>query len=94
MNFDWDEKKRQLNYEKHGILFEDVCRIFSGYVFKTQDIRFDYGEKRLIGLGDLDGLIVTVVFTERDENIRLISVRTASREERKLYHDFKKDITD
>jgi len=27
MNFDWDDGKKQLNYEKHSILFEDVCRI-------------------------------------------------------------------
>ena len=88
------KNKNRLNYEKHGILFEDACRIFTGYVFRTPDIRFDYGEQRFIALGDLDGLIITVIFTERNANIRLISARTASREERELYNDFKKDITD
>ena len=92
--FEWDENKRLLNYEKHGILFDDVCRIFDGFVLKRPDDRFDYGESRSIGIGDMDGLVVVVVFTEREGGIRLISARPANRDERAVYHDFKNSFED
>jgi uncharacterized DUF497 family protein len=81
--FEWDENKNLLNLEKHGILFEDACRIFDDYVFKTPDRRFDYGEARFLALGNMDGTIIAAVFTEREGNIRMISARHANRTDRK-----------
>lgn len=92
--FEWDDVKNQINYDKHGICFEDACQIFASLVFQTQDTRFDYGEERYIALGDLNGLIITVVFTCRDEIVRLISARVASKGERGIYHDFKENLED
>jgi hypothetical protein len=51
------------------------------------DARRDYGEERSVALGDLKGTVVILVFTTRKENIRIISVRKASKHERKIYQD-------
>ena len=59
-------------------------------IIKTDD-RKDYNEKRLVGLGLLYGTVTVIVFTERNEAIRVISIRRANRNERKIYQEkFKK----
>jgi uncharacterized DUF497 family protein len=51
------------------------------------DDREYYGEDRWIGLGDLGGLVVVVVFTERGSLTRIISARKADRRERETYQE-------
>ncbi|MFP4007116.1 MAG: BrnT family toxin [Spirulinaceae cyanobacterium] len=81
MTFEWDGTKRLTNLRKHGIDFADVPLIFNGYIVTFEDDRFDYGEQRLITLGLLQGKVVVVVHTEREELIRIISVRKATENE-------------
>ena len=84
MNFEWDERKRRLNLERHGIDFEDARHIFSeSPVYLSSSIHHD--ELRRLAIGLLDDIEITVVFTMRGENIRLISARRARRNERKIY---------
>jgi uncharacterized protein len=88
MKFEWDPAKNALNFEKHGILFEEARLIFDGPVLTGPDSRRDYGEERKISIGSIQQLIVVVVVhTDRDGSIRIISARLASRKERKLYHE-------
>ena len=49
--------------------------------------RTDYGEKRYIGIGIVDDLVLTVIYTLRGETCRIISARRAKRHERKTYED-------
>ena len=87
MEFEWDEVKRRANYAKHGLDFRDAERVFQGITLTAEDKRQDYGETRFIALGLLDDLLVVVVYTERSEKIRLISMRKANQKERKAYEE-------
>jgi uncharacterized DUF497 family protein len=77
MAYEWDERKRRANVRKHGIDFIDVPEVFDSDVVIIPDERFDYGEPRFIALGILRSLVVVVAFTEREENIRIISARVS-----------------
>lgn len=89
MQFEWDENKNAQNLKKHGISFEEAQEIFDGIVFTAIDERFDYGEIREISIGAIQNVvIVTVVHTERNQFIRIISARKATRQERETYYDY------
>ena len=86
MLFEWDEDKNRANIQKHKIDFADVPAVFSGLMLVELDEREDYGEERWIGIGFLRDIVVVVVFTEsRQDTIRIISARKASKHERKRY---------
>ena len=84
--FEWDEKKRQVNIEKHGIDFADLEDIFTHPFIERTDNRIDYGETRIILLGELDGVILYVVYTWRGSVCRFISARRANQRERRKYY--------
>ena len=87
MKFSWDPEKRERNLVKHHFDFIDAERVFAGAVYVFEDRRFDYPEQRFIGLGLLEDLTVVVVFVEReDDEIRILSMRKATRHERQLYY--------
>ncbi|MCS6994241.1 MAG: BrnT family toxin [Anaerolineales bacterium] len=85
MSYEWDEQKRQINIKKHGIDFLDVEEIFDGDIVTIPDERFDDGENRFIVIGILRSTVVVVVYTERGENIRIISARKATKNEQIYY---------
>ncbi len=64
MNFEWDDRKNELNISKHGFDFADAYRIFDLPMVVDLDERSDYGEDRSIGTGLLDGRVVVVIYTE------------------------------
>lgn len=85
MIFEWDEEKRLSNISKHGIDFIGVETLFDGETVSIFDNRFDYAEERFITFGLLEGRVVTVVHTETEETIRIISVRKATTNEEENY---------
>ena len=85
MNFTWDEPKRQANLKKHGLDFADAEKVFSGPMVLFADQREDYGEQCMIGIGQLEYLVVLIVHVETDEQIRVISMRKADSDETDLY---------
>ena len=89
--FEWDENKNRINIEKHGINFEDAVHVFNGPFLERVDDRFNYGETRYILLGKLRDNIVVVIYTKRNDMIRLISIRQANRHERKSYQIYVQD---
>lgn len=82
---EWDENKNIANIKNHDIDFCDAWKIFDGPILKKIDNRRDYGEERWIALGRIDDLTVAIVYTHRAEKIRVISIRRANRNERKVY---------
>jgi len=89
MQFEWDENKNAQNLKKHGISFEEAQEIFDGIVFNAIDERFDYGEIREISIGAIQGVvIVTVAHTEKNGDIRIISARKATRQEKNTNYDY------
>jgi hypothetical protein len=83
--FIWDEAKRRLNLRKHGIDFTDAEKIFRGVTFTAKDDRESYGEQRFLTLGLLEDQVVSVSHTEQGEEIRLISIRKATKHEARFY---------
>jgi uncharacterized protein len=92
MNFEWDERKNEINVSKHGFDFVDAHRVFDLPMVIELDERYDYGDERSIGTGMLDGRVVVIVYTEPTaETIRIISLRKALSHERKRYEQYLKN---
>lgn len=86
MLFTWDEKKRLSNIKKHGIDFTRAAEIFAGPTFTWEDDRFDYGEQRWITMGLMGSqVVVLVVHTESTEELHVISIRKADKDEQALF---------
>lgn len=89
MEFEWDENKNQRNQAKHGINFEEAALIFRGATATKIDDR----EAREISTGLLgEQVVIVLVHTDREGVTRIISARTANREERKAYYDYCKTL--
>lgn len=88
MKFEWDENKNKRNRQKHGVSFEEAKEVFKDEKrVEYQDLRFDYGEDRWKTIGQVVGIILSVMYTMRQTTIRLISARRASRNEREEYEN-------
>jgi uncharacterized DUF497 family protein len=86
--YEWDDTKNAINIAKHGVGFRLAQRIFDGPVLTVRDDREDYGEVREISIGMVDGIaVLTVVHTDRQGKVRIISARPASERERRLYEE-------
>jgi uncharacterized DUF497 family protein len=86
MRFQWDERKRRANRAKHGIDFDRAKRVFQAQIVEREDERRDYGEKRVVAYGEVNGVVLCVIYTWRDGVRRIISARRARRDERKDYY--------
>jgi uncharacterized protein len=87
MTYQWDSNKAASNLDKHGIDFADAVSVFSDDLSLTaSDERF--AEERFITIGiDSLGRILVVVYTCRENEIRLISARKATRKESTQYEE-------
>ena len=85
MEFTWSERKRALNLRNHGLDFVDARQVFDGLTLTFEDDRFSYGEQRFVTLGLLAGIPVSIVHTESEHEIRIISFRKATGGEAKIY---------
>jgi uncharacterized DUF497 family protein len=90
-DFTWDDAKKRSNFVKHGVRFEEAIDVFKdAFAIEFEDNRNDYGEQRFIIIGRAHNRVLSVVYTPRHEEIRLISARVAEPFERRLYYDFNK----
>ena len=90
MLFEWDDDKDRKNAEVHGIDFETAANVFCDPDrIEWYDDIHSIEEDRYITIGMIDKhiCVVTVVYTERGEAIRIISARYATEKERKAYYD-------
>jgi len=86
MTYEWDERKRKTNLEKHGIDFSAIHLFDWECATIFADQRIDYEEPRMVAYGSIKGRLVVVVYTIRDnENIRIISMRKANKREVNRY---------
>jgi uncharacterized protein len=90
MEFEWDEAKSERTRRERGFGFPEAVPIFAGRVRTVIDTRRDYGEERIVAIGETDGKILVVVSTDRGDARRIISARRASRKERELWLSFAK----
>jgi uncharacterized DUF497 family protein len=85
MILEWNEAKRLANLRKHGIDFRDAGRVLAGITYTVVDDRQAYGEHRFHALGLLGSGVVVVIYTERGDVFRIISMRKARRHETQVY---------
>lgn len=83
--FEWDPNKNRLNRHKHDISFADTFAVFEDPNALTREDD-EHGEERFVTMGmDVFGRILVVVYTWRDESIRIISARKATKSEVRQY---------
>ena len=71
--FEWDENKNQKNQEKHDVSFELAQYAFADHHrVIAEDITHSQNEKRYYCFGKVGKGIITVRFTYRSNNIRII----------------------
>ena len=88
MKFDWDPRKARKNRARHGVPLE-LARSFDFDNAKiVEDDDIDYGETRLVGVGFILDRIYVVVFVERGDVVRVISLRKADRKEAEEYVEY------
>jgi uncharacterized DUF497 family protein len=85
MNYDWDEAKNAVNIRRHRIDFNEVERFEWETALVRTDHREDYGELRETAIGFIGDVVHVLVFTERGDAIRVISLRKATKRERMHY---------
>jgi hypothetical protein len=86
MQFTWDPRKDRANVLRHGIAFQDAVRIFDGPTLEKVDDRFDYSEIRVYAVGLVEGLEITVIYTDlSNDERRIISAWRSEPHERRAY---------
>ena len=86
MGHQWDPDKAQANLQKHHIDFADAVGVFEDDWALTIKEALVNGEQRMATLGaDFLGRVLVVVYTYREDDIRLISARPATTGERRTY---------
>lgn len=87
LTFEWDEEKATANLKKHQVSFEDAKTVFNDPLSITiPDPDHSIDEERYVDIGmSSTGRLLVVVYTERGQNIRLISSRQATKPEQRGY---------
>lgn len=83
MQFEWDPRKADANARKHGVTFSDAIPVFAdplARIFDDRDHSEDERRELIVGYDALQRLLI-VSFTERGDNVRIISARRATTRE-------------
>ncbi|MFA6572283.1 MAG: BrnT family toxin [Bacteroidota bacterium] len=91
LRFEWDLVKAKTNFQKHGISFEEALTVWNDeFAAFLHDPSHSEKEERfvMIGYSTKNNLLI-ISFTERNGNIRIISSRKATRNERKRHEENK-----
>ncbi len=80
----WDERKRAANLAKHGFDFVDAWRVYDNPL-KLTLVSPRNGEDRRLDLVTVENLLLAFIYVERRNAVRAISLRRASRTERRIH---------
>ena len=85
-HFEWDDAKNVINDTKHGVTFERARLVFADpFGIGEFDDRSIHGEDRFTIVGVVEGVLLFVAYAERDERVRIISARRATKHEQDDY---------
>ncbi|ROH85613.1 BrnT family toxin [Stagnimonas aquatica] len=90
MRYEWDEAKREANLVKHGLDFVQAVWVHEAdFKLTIPSPRGD--EMRYVDVAEVQGqlLVLSLVYTLRDEAVRVISLRRANARERRMYAEIK-----
>jgi uncharacterized protein len=84
--FTWDETKRRLNLQKHGVDFVRAAAVFADPAAVHDEDRTErYDEVRFRVIGVASETLLAVIYTERGDLTRIISARNATKREKRIY---------
>jgi len=84
--FEWDLQKSELNKIKHGVSFQEAIEIWQAVHLSANDIASSIeGESRSATIGFIQGKLHTAIWTQREDKIRIISVRRARNGEKEVF---------
>jgi uncharacterized protein len=89
VRINWDPAKNRANQRKHGISFEVALAVFDDPDHVELFDDRDYGEERWVAIGAVGRVIMFVIYTMRNGDIRLISARKADRDDEADYYGSK-----
>jgi len=85
--FEWDDDKAAENLNAHRVSFEEATlAVDDPFGIESPDTREAYGEERFVLVGMSQGQLLAVVYTEREDRIRIISARKATKREQDDYY--------
>lgn len=87
MDFEWDTAKEKSNRKKHGIDFATAAKVFLDPHMIEFDEHDASGELRFDAIGLVDGRMLFVTYTVRDDVVCIISARGAEPHEKRKYHE-------
>ena len=89
LRFEWSLAKAESNWRKHRVTFEEALTVFRDVLSRTiPDPDHSGDEQRFVTLGhSSQHRLLAVVHTDREDRIRLISARQATRKERRTYEE-------
>ena len=85
MEITFDPAKRDLTLKHRGLDFARAGEVFAGRTATIVGNRLDYGEARFITAGVLDNRVVVMVWTQRGEARRIISMRHCHAKEEEIW---------
>ena len=85
VKIEFDLAKRDKTLAERGLNFADADQVFAGEHFTDQDLRQNHPEARYITIGTLNGRIVIVVWCQRSDAHRIISMRKANERECRIF---------
>jgi len=91
MDIEFDPAKDAINLAKHRISLSAAAGFDMDTALVTLDDREDYGEDRWLAIGFIKAFLHVLIFAERNERIRPISLRKAQKIEEKHYVKQKRD---
>ncbi len=91
MKFEWDPQKAESNLKKHGVSFQEAASVFGDALSSTYyDPDHSIKEHRFITVGtSRTGRFLMVAHTDRGDNVRIISARKMTHQERRYYEEGK-----
>lgn len=92
LEFEWDPGKSKSNKRKHGVTFEEACTAFSdpnARLISDPDHSDEEDRFILLGLSQTVRLLVVChCYKEKDNTIRIISARKATKKEAITYKEY------
>ena len=85
MRINFDPDKNAANLAKHGVSLSVAAQLDWDTLIAASDVRCDYGEPRMIGYALHGVRLFCVVFVDRGDTRRVISLRKANPREVKRY---------
>lgn len=89
MGFEWNTRKATGNLRKHGVSFDEAASVFFDPLSATgEGPDHSLQENRFVTFGmSSSGRLLVVAHVDRDDTVRIIAAREATRAERKLYEE-------